>query len=52
MNAVFADTFYYLALVNRDDAVHSRAIVFARDLHVPVLTTAWVITEVADALAS
>lgn len=51
MRPVFADTFYYLALTSRNDAFHSKAVNLARDLRVPVITTAWVITELADALA-
>lgn len=51
MKAIFADTFFYLALVNRDDASHRKAADFARTFHGPTLTTAWVLTEVADALA-
>ena len=51
MKPVFADTFYYLALVNKNDAFHDKAVNVARNLQVPVLTTAWVIVEVADALA-
>jgi predicted nucleic acid-binding protein len=52
MMAVFADTYYYLALASRDDAGHSRALAFSRAYHGRVLTTPWVLTEVADALAS
>ena len=51
MKAVFADTFYYLALVSRDDQAHTRAVAMSRQLSAPTVTTAWVLTEVADALA-
>ncbi len=51
MKAVFADTFYYLALVNEADEAHRRAVEISRTLRVPFLTTAWVITELADAMA-
>ena len=51
MNPIFADTFYYLALVNKNDAFHDRAVWCARNLRVPIVTTAWIITELADALA-
>ena len=51
MNALFADTFYYLALVSRGDAAHARAVSLSRHLTAPTVTTAWVLTEVADALA-
>jgi uncharacterized protein len=52
MKTVFADTYYYLALASRRDAGHTRATSFSRTYHERVLTTAWVLTEVADALAS
>jgi predicted nucleic acid-binding protein len=52
MRVVFADTYYYLALANGRDAAHERALTFSRTYHGRVLTTPWVLTEVADALAS
>ena len=51
MIARFADTFFYLALINKDDAAHSRVVELARRLKGNVLTSAWVLTEVGDALA-
>ncbi len=51
MNLIFADTFYFLALLNRDDAAHPRARTLSDELTEPILTTAWVLTEVADAMA-
>ena len=51
MNSVFADTFYFLALLHRDDAAHTRARILSNELTDTILTTAWVLTEVADALA-
>jgi hypothetical protein len=50
MMPVFADTFYYLALVNPKDAGHAKAVAFAQTSTRPMVTTDWVITEVADAL--
>ena len=52
MRAVFADAFYYLAMVNPRDQAHRRARNLAERLREPVLTTTWVLTEVGDALAS
>jgi hypothetical protein len=49
---IFADTFYFIALLNRDDNAHERAAEFSRRLGEPLLTTEWVLTELADALAS
>jgi predicted nucleic acid-binding protein len=51
MNVCFADSFYYLALLNRRDASHERVTALARALNGPAVTTAWVLTEVADALS-
>jgi predicted nucleic acid-binding protein len=51
MNAVFADTFYFLALVNERDAAHARAVQFDPSAQV-LITTAWVLTEVGDALSA
>jgi predicted nucleic acid-binding protein len=48
----FADTFYFLALLNRSDAAHHRAVSLSTRSGGPLVTTAWVLTEVADALAS
>lgn len=49
---VFADAFFYVALINRHDTYHSRATTFAGDYEGAVVTTEWVLTEVADALAA
>ncbi|HMD84345.1 MAG TPA: PIN domain-containing protein [Terriglobia bacterium] len=51
MKPLFADTFYFLALLHVDDEAHSRAVGFSETSSEPLLTTAWVLTEVADALA-
>jgi len=51
MNPVFADTFYFLALLNVKDAAHGRARQFSASQNAPLVTTAWVLTEVGDALA-
>lgn len=31
MNVLFADTFFYLALLNEDDVTHARAVEFSRE---------------------
>ena len=51
MKTVFADAFYFVALLNRADQHHSRAVAAARKLRDNLLTTEWVLTELADALA-
>jgi predicted nucleic acid-binding protein len=52
MKAVFADAFYFVALLNRADQHHSKAAAAARDLRNDLVTTEWVLAEVADALAA
>ncbi len=47
----FADTFYYLALVNPRDNAHQLASRAGREVRGPIVTTAWVIQEVGDGLA-
>ena len=51
MRPVFADTFFYLALLNPRDACHQQATDISRMLTPSTVTTAWVMTEVGDALA-
>jgi predicted nucleic acid-binding protein len=51
MRVVFADTFYFLALINPSDQYHQKALGFTRAFKDRMLTTDWVITELADALA-
>ena len=51
MNIVFADTFYWIALVNRNESAHQRATDFARTHTGQTLTTEWVLAEVADGLS-
>jgi len=51
MSAVFADSFYFLALLSDRDQAHSRAVHFSEAGARPMVTTAWVLTEVADAFA-
>jgi predicted nucleic acid-binding protein len=51
MNKVFADTFYFLALLNKHDEAHDKALTYA-SLIGKMVTTEWVLTELADGLAS
>jgi len=51
MNAVFADTYYYLALLSESDAAHQHAVQLSREVTGRTVTTAWGLAEVADALA-
>ena len=52
MNAWFADSFFFFALLNPEDEAHSRAMDIINRLQTDLITTAWVLTEVADGLAS
>lgn len=52
MTTIFADAFFYLALLNHEDNAHEQAIAISRTRKGRVVTTAWVLTEVADALCS
>ncbi len=52
MTEVFADAFYYIALLNPADHFHTAAIRATQDLRQPLVTTAWILMEVADALCA
>ena len=52
MNEVFADAFYYIALSNRADQYHAAAMKATRELTQRIVTTQWVLLEVADALSA
>jgi uncharacterized protein len=51
MNAVFADTSYYLALMNSNDRSHAAACRWSSDFKGRFITTAWVIAELANAMS-
>lgn len=50
MKSVFADTFYFLALLNERDAAHKRAVAASRTVALALVTTEFVLLELADAL--
>jgi len=50
MKAVFADTFFYLALLNEEDTAHSRAVAESR-VNRPIVTTEFVVLELGNACA-
>ena len=50
MTRVFADTFYFLALLNPRDKAHARAVAYTASFPGEMVTTAWVLTELGDAL--
>ncbi len=52
MKAVFADTFFFIALLSEKDAAHHPAQAFSEDNNRPFVTTAWILTEIADGCAT
>lgn len=52
VKSVFADSSYFLALNIGRDRHHRQALVLEATLRQPLLTTEWVLTEVADAFAA
>ena len=51
MTSCFADTFYFVAMLNRRDANHERAMALNASLRVRLVTTAWIVTETANAMS-
>jgi len=51
MTPVFADAFYFLALLNKSDKAYTRALQF-QAIGLSLVTTSWVLTEVGDALCA
>jgi predicted nucleic acid-binding protein len=51
MKAVFADSFYFFALLNEHDASHASAAEFTSQFRGRILTTGWIITELGDGMA-
>jgi predicted nucleic acid-binding protein len=49
---IFADTFYFVGLLNRRDQSHARCVSFARTFQGLAVTTGYVLVELADALSS
>ena len=52
MKTVFADSFYFFALVNDRDPAHQRALAFLQSFRGRLMTTGWILTELGDGLAS
>ncbi len=51
MKVVFADTFYFLALDNPNDKAHDLALAASRGRNVILITSAWVLVEVGNAMS-
>jgi predicted nucleic acid-binding protein len=52
MKAVFADTFYYIALLDANDSAHETAVAATHELKSTTVTTAWVLLELANTLSA
>jgi len=50
MKEIFADTFYFLALLSPTDQAYQRALSATLNQRAKLVTTAWVLTELANAL--
>ncbi len=51
MNACFADTFFFIALLFENDDAHAKAQAIAAEMAGRMFTSFWVLTELADAMA-
>jgi hypothetical protein len=52
MKQTFADSFFYIAFLSAHDQFHRHAFDVASSLEGQIVTTGWVLAEVADALAA
>src|SRR5436309_583205 len=52
MTRVFADTFYFFALLSDKDDAHEKAVAWSNAYKGRLVTTEWVLIELADGLAS
>jgi predicted nucleic acid-binding protein len=51
MKRLFADAYYFFAIVNEKSNAHATAVGYSHSHLALLITTAWVLTEVADGLA-
>lgn len=51
MKSVFADSYYFFALANPNDLAHERAVSFIKTYSGTIVTTGYVLTELADGWA-
>ena len=51
MRTRFADSFFFIAFLDKTDEAHSRAVAVFDDLDSTILTTSWVLLEVANGYA-
>ncbi|HSU66595.1 MAG TPA: PIN domain-containing protein [Tepidisphaeraceae bacterium] len=51
MKAWFADTSWFLAMIGPKDTHHARAVALSRNRSLPLVTTEWVIVELANGMS-
>jgi hypothetical protein len=51
MNRVFADSFFFIALLSPRDVCHAEALRLTRELPSKIVTTRWVLAEVGNAFS-
>jgi hypothetical protein len=51
MKPLFADTYYFYALLNGADEAHQEVVAFAKRNVRPIVTTQWVLAELANGFA-
>src|SRR3954452_15627221 len=51
MKRLFADSFYFFALLNRNEPQHESALAYATGFSGEIVLTPWVVTELGDGLA-
>jgi len=51
MKSTFADSFFFLAMMNVRDSRHRKAVALSETLVGPIVTTQWVLVEVGDAFS-
>jgi predicted nucleic acid-binding protein len=51
MKRLFADTFFFFAFLSADDNAHHEASLFYNDFDGELVTTEWILTELADGLS-
>jgi predicted nucleic acid-binding protein len=52
MTQVFADAYFWIALLLKRDHAHRKAVWFAQHLQHQLLTSEWVLMEASDAVAA
>ena len=51
MTRCFADTHYFLAIINPDDVAHDRAVEYSKKTDLALVSTGWVFTELANSMS-